>query len=125
MKSWQAVTALKTGILTSFNSPASGLCRNGVKHTGIGFGRPPAHRDFLPIVIVFILCTMGLPASAQQNIDLFPTTLYDRYTAYSMLAFFWIAIIGLIVIIRMKLREARRLRDLEIDRKEKDVPFLD
>jgi hypothetical protein len=41
------------------------------------------------------------------------------------LAIFWIAIIGLIIIIRMKLKEIEKIQKMGIDKEEKDIPLLD
>ena len=42
-----------------------------------------------------------------------------------MLALFWVGIIGLIVIIRMKLKEIERTQSMGIDKAEKEIPLLD
>lgn len=44
---------------------------------------------------------------------------------YENLALFWIGIIGLVVIIRMKLKEIERIQLLGINEEEKDPPVLD
>lgn len=67
----------------------------------------------------------AIPLLAQENIEVFPSAPYDRFIIYQTLVLFWIGIIGLIVIIRMKLREIERIQDMGIDREEKDIPFLD
>jgi len=64
-------------------------------------------------------------ALAEEKIEVFPSVSYDQYTIYQNLAIFWIAIIGLIVIIRMKLREIERIQKMGIDKAEKDIPLLD
>lgn len=64
-------------------------------------------------------------AWAEEKIEVFPSVSYDQYTIYQNLAIFWIAIIGLIVIIRMKLREIERIQKMGIDKAEKDIPLLD
>jgi hypothetical protein len=46
--------------------------------------------------------------------------LYTRY-----LSLFWAGIIGLIVIIRMKLKEIKRIQSMGIDAGEKEIPLLD
>ena len=50
---------------------------------------------------------------------------YDRFIVYQNLIIFWIGIIGLIVIIKMKLREIERTQKMGIDKEEKDIPILD
>ncbi len=49
----------------------------------------------------------------------------EQFTVYENLALFWIGIIGLIVIIRMKLKEIERIQALGIDKEEKDPPVLE
>lgn len=61
---------------------------------------------------------------AEQKIEPFPETPYDRFVIYETLVCFWVGIIGLVVIIRMKLREIERSRKMGLDGKEKDIPFL-
>jgi hypothetical protein len=61
----------------------------------------------------------------QEKIEVFPGTYYDRLIIFETLGVFWIGIIGLIVIIRMKLKEIGKVRQMGIDTEEKDVPFLD
>ncbi|MDP2725421.1 MAG: hypothetical protein Q8O44_04005, partial [Syntrophales bacterium] len=53
---------------------------------------------------------------AKQAIEVFPSTPFYQYIIYENLAIFWIAIIGLIVIIRMKLREIERVQKLGLDK---------
>ncbi|MCX5816540.1 MAG: hypothetical protein NTX75_09935 [Proteobacteria bacterium] len=64
-------------------------------------------------------------AWAEDKIEVFPSVSYDQYTIYQNLAIFWMFIIGLIVIIRMKLREIERIQKMGIDKTEKDIPLLD
>lgn len=61
----------------------------------------------------------------QDTIDVFPAVPYDRFIVYQNLIIFWAGIIGLIVIIKMKLREIERTQKLGIDKEEKDIPVLD
>ena len=61
----------------------------------------------------------------QENIEVFPSTPYDRYIVYEMLALFWAGIIGLIIIIKMKLKEIERIQNMGIDKAEKEIPLLD
>lgn len=62
---------------------------------------------------------------AEEKIEVFPSVPYDRYIIYQALIFFWIGIIGLIIILRMKLKELERIQNMGIDREEKDIPYLD
>jgi hypothetical protein len=73
----------------------------------------------------FITITTVDLSAGQEIIEVFPSTPYDRYTIYGMLVLFWAGIIGLIVIIRMKLKEIERTQDMGIDKEEKGTPFLD
>jgi hypothetical protein len=61
----------------------------------------------------------------QDKIDVFPAVPYDRFIVYQNLIIFWAGIIGLIVIIKMKLREIERTQKMGIDKEEKDIPVLD
>lgn len=62
---------------------------------------------------------------AEETIMLFPVSSYDRHIIYQNLALFWFGIIGLIVIIRIKLKEIERMQKLGIQKEEKDIPVLD
>ena len=50
---------------------------------------------------------------------------WDRHIIYHALIFFWIGIIGLIVIIVMKLKEVKRIQDMDVHKDDDDAPFLD
>jgi hypothetical protein len=63
--------------------------------------------------------------AAQEKINLLPPASFDRFIVYENLALFWIAIIGLIVIIRIKLKEIERIQALGADKEEKDAPVLE
>jgi hypothetical protein len=73
---------------------------------------------------VIALATSKLFAQ-QENIEVFPPAPFDRYVIYEMLVLFWAGIIGLIVIIRMKLKEIERIQSMGLDRAEKEIPLLD
>lgn len=70
-------------------------------------------------------CALDLLAQEAAPVEVFPSAPYDRYIIFQSLALFWIAIIGLIIIIRMKLKEIERIQKMGIDREEKDIPLLD
>jgi len=55
---------------------------------------------------------------AKKAIEVFPSTPYYQFIIYENLAIFWIAIIGLIVILRMKLREIEKRQRMGLDREE-------
>ncbi len=78
----------------------------------------------LYLSVVTIILSV-LPLWAEENIEVFPSAPYDRFIIYQALIFFWIGIIGLIVIIRMKLKEIERIQDMGILKEEKDIPLLD
>jgi hypothetical protein len=62
--------------------------------------------------------------AAEPPIAVFPEAPYDAHIIYQSLAVFWIGIIGLIVILRMKLREIERIQALGADREDPDAPLL-
>ena len=64
-------------------------------------------------------------AWAEEKIEVFPSVSYDQYIIYQNLAIFWVVIIGLIIIIKMKLREIERIQKMGINKTEKDIPLLD
>ncbi len=78
-------------------------------------------------VAIFILLFFTLPslAFAEEKIPVFPTTPVDVYTIYTSLAVFWLAIIGLIVVIKMKLNEIERIQKLGIDKEDSNAPLLE
>jgi hypothetical protein len=60
-----------------------------------------------------------------EKIATFPTTPYEGYIVYESLAVFWLFILGLLVIIRMKLREIERIQALGVDKEDQDAPLLE
>ena len=60
---------------------------------------------------------------AEEKIPVFPVKPMDVYAIYTSLAIFWLAIIGLIVVIKIKLNEIERIQKLGID-KEVSHPHL-
>lgn len=79
-------------------------------------------RFFLSLILVL---SNSIFLFAEEKIEIFPSVPFDQFIVYQNLAIFWVAIIGLIVIIRMKLREIERIQKLGIDKEEKDIPLLD
>jgi hypothetical protein len=78
------------------------------------------------ILSCFVIALATSKLFAQQEIiEIFPSAPYDRYIIYEMLALFWVGIIGLIVIIRMKLKEIERIQSMGIDKAGKEIPLLD
>jgi len=72
-----------------------------------------------------LLWTTPFGAAAAEKIAVFPETPYDGYIVYESLIVFWAAIIGLVVILRMKLKEIERTQSLGADREDKDAPLLE
>ena len=62
---------------------------------------------------------------AKKAIEVFPSTPYYRFIIFENLAIFWIAIIGLIVLLRMKLKEIEQRQKLGLGQGEKDSPRPD
>ncbi len=73
--------------------------------------------------VIFLVSRAAL--YAQDKIEIFPTTPFDRFIIFETLAIFWLGIIGLVVIIKMKLKEIERIQKMGMDRDEKDIPLLD
>ena len=73
-------------------------------------------RLLLLICINLSNTTMVWAEEAKKAIEVFPANPFYRYVTYANLVIFWIAIIGLIVIIRMKLKETERLQRMGLDR---------
>lgn len=59
------------------------------------------------------------------KIAVFPTAPYYIFIVYESLAIFWVAILGLLVIIRMKLREIERIQAMGADSEDPDAPLLE
>jgi hypothetical protein len=53
------------------------------------------------LVILFVsISSMGVWA-VPDIVDVSPTAPYDRFTIFESLAFFWVAVIGVVVFLRM------------------------
>jgi hypothetical protein len=74
--------------------------------------------------VLFLPAAIAAPCLAAEKAAVFPAAPYDRYLIYESLALFWVVIIGLIVIIRMKLKEIERTQALGADREDPDAPLL-
>jgi TRAP-type C4-dicarboxylate transport system permease small subunit len=90
-------------------------------------------RGFLPFcykscifAVSFFLTNTATSWAADKinKIEVFPATPYDGYIIYESLAVFWLFIISLIVIIRMKLREIERIQELGVEEDDPDAPVL-
>ena len=87
--------------------------------------RHPLFRFWPAIAAGLVAAVHATPSPAAEPIAVFPTTPFDAYIAYESLAVFWIAIICLIVVIRMKLKEIERTQALGADREDNACPFLE
>jgi hypothetical protein len=61
---------------------------------------------------------------AEEKIAVFPVSTYDGYMIYANLAIFWIFILGLLIIIRLKLREIERIQEMGVEDEASDAPLL-
>ena len=77
---------------------------------------------FAAVLTIFVFSFL---AFAEEKIPVFPTTPVDIYAIYTSLAVFWLAIIGLIVVIKMKLNEIERIQKLGIDKEDTHIPLLE
>jgi hypothetical protein len=59
---------------------------------------------------------------AKKTVEVFPSTPFYQYIIYENLVIFWIGILGLLVIIRMKLREIERVQKLGLDIRDRETP---
>ena len=89
-----------------------------------GLGENMALTVCLTILIAFFVSPLW-GQETKKAIEAFPSTPYYQFIIYENLVIFWIAIIGLIVIIRMKLREIEQRQKLGLDREEKDTSRCD
>ena len=89
------------------------------------FSRFPLLRLVQAITAALTVAVYAAPTLAAEQIAVFPSTPYDGYIIYESLAVFWMMLIGLIVIIRMKLREIERTQAMGADREESDAPMLE
>ncbi|MEK7828116.1 MAG: hypothetical protein AAB299_10390 [Thermodesulfobacteriota bacterium] len=74
---------------------------------------------------ILLLPVTAAAAPAAEKIAVFPTAPYYIYIVYESLAVFWVAILGLLVIIRMKLREIERVQEMGADKEDPDAPLLE
>ena len=81
----------------------------------------------LPLAVSALLMTPSVSAAAEkaaEKIAVLPEAPYYLYIVYQILAVFWVGILGLLVIIRMKLREIERIQALGVDKEDPDAPLL-
>lgn len=72
----------------------------------------------------FLLITPACVFAAEK-INLLPPSGYDRSAIYLNLLFFWLAIIVLVVLIRVKLREIERVQAMDACEDEEKTPMLE
>jgi hypothetical protein len=78
--------------------------------------------------IFYGIALILLPATslwAETKIDIFPPTGYEQAGVYLNLAIFWAGIIGLVILLRLKLRELERAQRMEREEAEKAAPLLE
>lgn len=80
---------------------------------------------FATILLFFSLFFLWQFALQAEEVPLLPERPFDRYVIYESLIFFWVFIVALVIIIRMKLKEIERVQKMGIDSEEKDAPLLD
>ncbi len=64
-------------------------------------------------------------ALAEEKIALIPPSAYDRASIYLNLTLFWVALIVLIVLIRLKLREKERVQAMGRSKENDKIPMLE
>ena len=62
---------------------------------------------------------------AETKIEVFPPAGYDRAALYLNLGFFWTGVVGLLIILRLKLKELERVQKMEREEAEKVAPLLE
>lgn len=74
---------------------------------------------------ILLLPITAVAAPAAEKIPVFPTAPYYIYIVYESLAVFWVVVLGLLVIIRMKLVEIERIQALGVEKEDQDAPLLE
>ncbi|MDO9228285.1 MAG: hypothetical protein Q8M86_06405 [Syntrophales bacterium] len=74
---------------------------------------------------ILLLPVTAFAAPAAEKIAVFPTAPFYIYIVYESLAVFWVAILSLLVIIRMKIREIERVQEMGADKEDPDAPMLE
>jgi hypothetical protein len=80
---------------------------------------------FVVLVLLMDAATSPAAEKAAEKIAVFPTTPYEGYIIYECLAIFWLFIVSLLVIIRMKLREIERIQALGVEEEDPNAPLLE
>jgi hypothetical protein len=97
-----------------------------------GFSRFSSFRPGrLTLAVLALLMNPAVSAAAEkvaekaaEKIAVLPTAPYYLYIVYESVVVFWVAILGLLVIIRMKLREIERVQALGVEQDDQDAPLL-
>lgn len=77
-------------------------------------------------ILLLPATAVAAPAAEKiAKIAVFPTAPYYVYIVYESLAVFWVAVLGLLVIIRMKLAEIERIQALGVEKEDQDAPLLE
>ena len=86
--------------------------------------------QLLPAVSALLMIP-AVSAAAEQaavkaaaKIAVLPEAPYYLFIVYQILAVFWVGILGLLVIIRMKLREIERVQALGVEEEDPNAPLL-
>jgi hypothetical protein len=83
-------------------------------------------RFFCSLAFLFLqTTTVWAQTAAGTKIDVFPPVPYDQAWVYVNLGFIWAGIIGLVILLRMKLRELERTQKMEREELKKDAPLLE
>ena len=78
------------------------------------------------VVFLFLQATIvWAETAAGTTFDVFPPVPYDQAWVYVNLGFLWAGIIGLVILLRMKLREIERTQKMEREEAEKTAPLLE
>ncbi|MDP1992046.1 MAG: hypothetical protein Q8K00_13605 [Syntrophales bacterium] len=80
---------------------------------------------FAVLVLLMDAATSEAAEKAVEKIATFPATPYEGYIVYESLAVFWLFIISLLVILRMKLREIERIQALGVEKEDPNAPLLE
>jgi hypothetical protein len=73
-----------------------------------------ALRVYVALLMFLFVCPLW-GQEAKKAIEVFPSNPYYQFIIFENLAIFWIAIIGLIVILRMKLKEIEQRQKMGLD----------
>jgi hypothetical protein len=95
-----------------------------VRHRLKGWSLSRGLRLLSPALLLLMSTATSWAADKIAKIEVFPPTPYDGYIIYESLAVFWLFIISLIVIIRMKLKEIERVQELGVEEEDPDAPIL-